>query len=47
LDFQNVRSNIYRMRPEGLWVKLYSWVAFLMIGILVGMSAFIIDLLVE
>jgi hypothetical protein len=28
-------------------VKMYSWVAFLLIGIIVGLSAFVIDLLVE
>lgn len=48
LDFQNVRSAIYQTRPtSGLAVKASSWFAFLLIGISVGVAAFIVDLLVE
>ncbi len=34
-------------RPNDIWVKMSSWVAFLVIGIVVGMAAFIVDLLVN
>jgi hypothetical protein len=47
LDFQNVRSNIYSTRPDGLMVKMSSWLAFFLIGIFVGIAAFLIDVLVE
>jgi len=47
LDFQNVRSNIYSTRPDGMTVKMSSWLAFFLIGLFVGVAAFLIDVLVE
>ena len=48
LDFENTRSNISQTRPTGtLWLRLASWFVFLMLGVLVGVTAFVIDVLVE
>ena len=34
-------------RPNDIWVKMSSWLAFLVIGIVVGVAAFVVDLLVN
>jgi hypothetical protein len=47
LDFQNCRSNIFLTRPNDIWIKMSSWLAFLVIGIFVGIAAFVVDLLVN
>jgi hypothetical protein len=47
LDFKNMRSNICQTRPSNIWVKMYSWIAFLIIGIIVGVAAFVVDFLVD
>jgi hypothetical protein len=46
LNLENVRSSIYQTRPDGILIKLYSWVAFLILGVLVGVAAFVIDVMV-
>jgi chloride channel 7 len=44
LDFQMVRSNIYLTRPSA---RLYSWIAFMLVAVVMGFIAFFIDLVVE
>ena len=41
------RSNIYQTRPTGVAYKLSSWIAFLIVGVLMGVVAFVIDIIAE
>lgn len=47
LDFQRVMGNIYKKRPTGNIVQGYLWLACLLIGIFVGILAFLLDISVE
>ena len=47
LDFQMIRSNIYQTRDTGMQYRLYSWVVFLLLGLAMGLIAFVIDIIVE
>ena len=48
IDYQVVKSNIYqRFYPRGSRVSMAYWMVFAMIGVLMGISAFIVDLIVE
>ena len=47
LDIQMVRSNIFRDRHNDVSFRLSSWVNFFIVGVLMGLIAFIIDVLVE
>ena len=31
----------------GWWINLYGWIAFLILGVLVGVTAFIVDVMAE
>lgn len=41
------RSNILLTKPESMGIKLSSWVAFLIVGVLMGVFAFIVDIIAE
>jgi chloride channel 7 len=47
LDFALKESNIFKTRPEGTKVELYSWLLFLITGIGIGIVAFFINLIEE
>lgn len=47
LDFQRLKGNVFKNRPNGNFVQLYLWMAFFFIGALMGVIAFLLDLLVE
>ena len=47
LDFQTVRSNIYDEKPRTMRVRLYSWVVYGILGLAMGLSAFLIEILVS
>ena len=47
LDFQRVMGNIYKKRPTGNIVQGYLWLACLLIGVFVGILAFLLDISVE
>ena len=46
-DFEMNRSNIYQTRRLGICYRLESWVAFFFVGIFMGLSAFLIDIICE
>lgn len=41
------RSNIYKKRKTGMCYRLQSWFAFFIVGVLMGIIAFIIDIIAE
>lgn len=47
MDFQRVLGNIYKLRPTGNVVQGYLWIACLLIGVFMGVIAFLLDILVE
>lgn len=47
LDFQRVWGNVYKLRPVGNIVQGYLWIACLMIGLFMGLLAFLLDIIVE
>lgn len=47
MDFEMTRSNIYKTRKKGICYRLQSWVAFFIVGILMGLVAFAIDIMTE
>ena len=47
LDLQMVRSNIFRERHNDVSFRLSSWFNFFMCGLLMGVIAFLIDLIAE
>lgn len=47
-DYQVTKSNVYqRFYPRGHKVNLYYWLIFGVVGIIMGVVAFIVDILVE
>ena len=47
-DYQAAKSNIYqRFFPRGNSVAMYAWLIFGIVGVCMGIVAFIVDLLVE
>lgn len=47
-DYQVIKSNIYqRFFPRGRKVGLYSWLVFGVVGVAMGVIAFLVDVLVE
>lgn len=48
IDFSVFRSNIYqRFYPRGSRVAMYSWLLFGVIGVITGVMAFLVDVIVE
>ena len=47
LDFQRVLGNLYGQRPTGSVVQAYLWVLCFIVGMTMGILAFLLDLLVE
>jgi hypothetical protein len=47
LDFEMNNSNIFLNRKTGICYRLSSWIAFLIVGVLMGIVAFVIDILAE
>ncbi|CDW84851.1 h(+) cl(-) exchange transporter 7-like [Stylonychia lemnae] len=47
LDFQRVWGNIYKLRPTGSFVQGYMWLLCGIIGLMMGVTAFLLDILVE
>ena len=47
LDFEMNNSNIFQNRKTGICYRLSSWIAFLIVGIFMGIVAFIIDIIAE
>lgn len=47
LDFQRTLGNIYKQRPTDNKVQGYLWIAFLIIGLSMGIVAFLLDIIVE
>jgi hypothetical protein len=48
IDFAVFKSNIYqRFYPRGSRITMYSWLIFAIVGILMGICAFIVDVVVE
>ena len=47
-DYQLSKSNIYqRFYPRGKKVDIYAWLIFAIIGVIMGIMAFLVDVIVE
>ena len=47
LDFQRVENNLFRQRHQGKSVKAYFWLLCFIIGVAIGMVAFVLDITVQ
>jgi H+/Cl- antiporter ClcA len=47
LDFQRTLGNVYKLRPTGNFVQGFLWLACLVVGLIMGLIAFLLDITVE
>lgn len=47
LDFQRTQGNVYRQRSTGNFVQGFLWIACAVVGIIMGLLAFLLDITVE